>query len=65
MDWKKYFSNRKVLAGIGIVLVVAILIGLLVSSCDGRVAQLENPLGDMEDISDVQMGVVTSCFMCV
>ena len=57
MDWKKFFSNRKVLAGIGIVLVVAILIGLLVSSCDGRVAQLENPLGDMEDISDVQMGV--------
>ena len=57
MDWKKFFSNRKVLAGIGIVLVVAILIGLLVSSCDGKVAQLENPLGDMEDISDVQMGV--------
>ena len=56
MDWKKFFSNRKVLAGIGIVLVVAILIGLLVSSCDGRVTQLEDPLGAIEDISDVQMG---------
>lgn len=59
MDWKKLFRNRKTWIGIGVLLVLAILIALLISSCDGRLAQLEDPLGDMDEMSQIQVEETT------